>query len=31
VYEEAIARSENKADIKMMTVNQEQFEDEPGR
>jgi hypothetical protein len=31
VYEEAIARSENMADIKMMTVNQEQFEDEPGR
>jgi hypothetical protein len=27
VYEEAIVRGENKADLKMMTINQERFED----
>jgi len=31
VYEEAIVRGETKADVKMMTVNQEQFEDSPER
>jgi hypothetical protein len=31
VYEDAITRGEARADIKMMTVNQEQFEDAPGR
>lgn len=30
VYEQGLVNGESKADVKMMTVNQEQFEDQPG-